>query len=84
MRSLPLHARGDLRRALARAILVASSLACAHGKSDGTICPEYREQRCVAGQQCVEDKGRGCKVCHCEAVTNTGPDGNPTLPDPPR
>jgi hypothetical protein len=66
------------------AILVALSFGCAHGKSDETICPEYRGQRCVAGQECTLDKDRGCKVCRCENAGQTGPDGNPTLPDPPR
>ena len=64
------------------AVLAALSFACAHGKDDKTICPEYRAQRCLAGQQCVMDKDRGCQVCRCEGVVQTGPDGNPTLPEP--
>jgi hypothetical protein len=70
-----------MRRALALA-LVAAALACAHGKEDKTICPEYRDQRCVTGQDCALDKERGCKVCRCEGMSQTGPDGNPTLPEP--
>ena len=64
--------------------LLLALCACAHGKSDQTICPEYRTQRCLAGQQCSMDKARGCKVCQCEGVVQTGADGNPTMPDPPR
>ena len=64
------------------AVLAAVSFACAHGKDDKTVCPEYRGQRCLAGQQCVMDKDRGCQVCRCEGVVQTGPDGNPTLAEP--
>jgi hypothetical protein len=71
-------------RAAIAAGAIALSFACAHGKEDRTICPEYRAQRCLAGQECAMDKDRGCKVCHCEGVVKTGPDGNPTLPDPGR
>ena len=50
---MPLQARGDLMRvAVAAIVLIGCSFACAHGKSDQTICPEYRAQRCdvlVAG-----------------------------------
>jgi hypothetical protein len=60
--------------------------ACAHGKDDQTICPEYREQRCLAGQECAMNQERGCKICLCKG-TRTGPDGKPlpptvTPPDP--
>jgi hypothetical protein len=71
-------------RAAVAAVLAALSFACAHGKDDKTVCPEYRGQRCLAGQQCVMDKDRGCQVCRCEGVTQTGADGNPTLPEPPK
>jgi hypothetical protein len=67
-------------RAALVGILAAVSFACAHGKDDKTVCPEYRAQRCLAGQECAMDKDRGCKVCRCEGVSQTGPDGNPTLP----
>jgi hypothetical protein len=71
-------------RAALLALLASLALACAHGKDDKTICPEYRAQHCLAGQECALDKERGCKVCHCEGVSQTGPDGNPTLPEPPK
>ena len=65
---------------IALALLLAASFACAHGKDDRTICPEYREQRCLAGQKCALDKVRGCEICQCESPSSTGPDGNPGLP----
>jgi hypothetical protein len=40
---------------------------CAHFQSkDQTICPEYRSQVCLAGQQCSMDEERGCRVCQCD------------------
>src|SRR5438132_224713 len=47
-----------------RALLAAALLlcACAHGKDDRTICPEYRGQRCLGAQTCALDKQRGCEV----------------------
>ncbi len=64
-----------------RAFLAAALLlcACAHGKDDRTVCPEYRGQRCLAGQTCTLDKQRGCEVCQCAPATNVGADGKPTV-----
>ena len=64
-----------------RAFLAAAWLlcACAHAKDDRTVCPEYRGQRCLAGQTCTLDKQRGCEVCQCAPATNVGADGKPTV-----
>lgn len=64
-----------MRVFLAAALLLC---ACAHGKDDRTICPEYRGQRCLGAQTCAIDKQRGCEVCACKG-TNIGPDGKPTV-----
>jgi hypothetical protein len=52
-----------------KALLVAAlalTFGCAHSqKKDSTICPEYRDQVCLAGQDCNMDQTRGCRVCQC-------------------
>ena len=65
-------------------LLLALCSACAAGKENTTICEEYRDQRCLAGQECTLDKERGCELCRCKPAGNTGPDGNPALPQPPQ
>ncbi len=39
---------------------------CASMRKDQTVCPEYRNLRCMAGPRCDMDQRRGCKVCECE------------------
>jgi hypothetical protein len=48
-------------------LLVAGS-GCRQVKDDQTVCPEYRDVRCVGDVRCTLDKDRGCKVCRCEAL----------------
>lgn len=50
------------------------SVGCSHfqPKKDGTICPEYRDQVCMAGQNCTMDTQRGCRVCQCTSVDDSG------------
>lgn len=64
-----------------RAVFAALVLlcACAHAREERTVCPEYRGQRCLAGQTCALDKQRGCEICQCSPATGVGPDGNPTV-----
>ena len=49
---------------------------CAALKKDTTVCPEYRNLRCMTGTSCQTDKRRGCKVCQCSMdVTEGGNEG---------
>jgi hypothetical protein len=57
---------------------------CAANKKDHTVCPEYREQRCVAGARCSMDHARGCRVCQCDPVdvpSEGPPDSNAHPPE---
>jgi hypothetical protein len=40
--------------------------ACKQVKKDNTVCPEYRDLRCLSGTQCSMDADRGCRVCRCD------------------
>ena len=53
--------------------------ACATMKSDETICPEYRELRCMTDTQCTMDKERACQVCRCAPALEN--ETRPTRPD---
>jgi hypothetical protein len=57
-----------MRRALLLSLaLVAPPLVgCAFLKNDATVCPEYRELRCLAAPDCSLDRSRGCRVCRCD------------------
>jgi hypothetical protein len=70
-----------LRWAAALPLLLVGS--CATMKKDQTVCPEYRNLRCVGRTNCDMDQQRGCRVCQCEDATQTpepGPPENPSLP----
>jgi hypothetical protein len=41
-------------------------------KSDRTVCPEYRDLRCMTRVECSMNAARGCQVCQCS------PSGAPT------
>ena len=38
---------------------------CATLRKDQTVCPEYRELRCMADVDCTYDQNKGCRVCAC-------------------
>jgi hypothetical protein len=60
-----------VRSLLVALVLVPCWLAgasCAHQQKDRTVCPEYRNMRCVAGSRCSMDHARGCRVCQCDAL----------------
>ena len=62
--------------------LVASS-ACATLRGDQTVCPEYRDMRCVTAPECSLDVARGCRVCQCSPANGDEkgtPRGPPRLP----
>jgi hypothetical protein len=51
-----------------RKLLLVAGLAlagCAHLKDSTTVCPEYRDLRCLTAPECSLDKARGCQVCRC-------------------
>ena len=61
---------------------------CQQVKKDGTVCPEYRDIRCVGGAKCSMNKERGCKVCVCEDMLDgrnnqQNPDDTTRPPDVP-
>ncbi len=74
------------RRLLGLVLLLASgaALSCATLKKDQTVCPEFRNLRCVGRTVCDMDEQRGCRTCACEDATNLPePDQapeNPSLP----
>ena len=61
------------------AALLACVLAagCAHVKKDQSVCPEYRDIRCVGEARCSYDNSRGCKVCQCQEMDEGPPIGSP-------
>lgn len=66
----------------ALAILLGTLLgACATLKNDRTVCPEYRELRCVGGAECSMDEVRGCKVCQCASMDPETTDRQGRIPD---
>ena len=56
--------------------------ACATLRNDKTICPEYRNLRCMTAPECSMDAKRGCQVCSCSPAT-VGPDRAPPSGLPP-
>jgi hypothetical protein len=58
--------------------IVAAVLAvagCAHFKDSNTVCPEYRDLRCLTAPACSYDRERGCEVCHCSEAGLPTPKG---------
>ncbi len=39
--------------------------ACATVRAGNTICPEYRDLRCLTGVECSMVAQRGCQACQC-------------------
>jgi hypothetical protein len=37
-------------------------------QNKGSICPEYRSLRCLAGTNCSFDQRRECRVCVCKTI----------------
>lgn len=66
-------------RGLLLIALAGLAAGCATLKNDRTVCPEYRELRCVAGADCSMDETRGCKVCQCASVETNDRQGR--IPD---
>lgn len=62
-------------------VWVAGLGACAHMREDTTVCPEYRELRCLTSVECSMDEQRGCKVCRCAPAP--GVDDRPRAADQP-
>jgi len=62
-----------IRSALAALLLAAGATGCATVKGAETVCPEFRDLRCLSGTDCVPDRARGCLVCRC---------GEPGAPPP--
>lgn len=58
----------SLSRVIGILVLPIASFACAHAKDDATVCPEYRNVRCLSDLICSTDKERGCRVCRCESA----------------
>jgi hypothetical protein len=58
---------------LALLVALLAAPACAHVQKDQTVCPEYRNIRCVGEARCSMDKQRGCKVCQCEDMDMDSP-----------
>jgi hypothetical protein len=54
-----------------------AAAACATLKKDQTVCPEYRDLRCLSAETCSYDKLRGCRVCACSPA-----DAPPGAPPP--
>ena len=69
-----------MRRALFCSVVLLAMVGCpAHLKE--TVCPEYRDIRCVNGVECAPDAARGCEVCRCRELPM--PFGGEPVPDSP-
>jgi len=66
---------------LAAALGAASLLGCTHLKNDRTVCPEYRELRCVGVPECSMSTERGCRVCQCGSLDPETSDPSGRQPD---
>jgi hypothetical protein len=58
-----------------RTLLLATAVTfagCGHLHDSKTVCPEYRDIRCVAGVDCSYDRARGCEVCRCAPLPTSG------------
>ena len=64
-----------MRRVALIGVLVASGCVTAL-QQQSTVCPEYRNIRCVTAPECSMAQQRGCQVCQCRP-----PSGNPVPPD---
>jgi hypothetical protein len=65
-------------------LLLLLTAGCAWAKKDTSVCPEYRDQHCVAGQSCSMDNARGCRVCQCDPMDpNVGAPPNGIAPGDP-
>jgi hypothetical protein len=69
-------------RASSRVALLLFLSGCATLKKDQTVCPEFRNLRCVGRTVCDLDQDRGCRVCKCEDATNLPEPGPPENPSP--
>jgi hypothetical protein len=59
--------------------ILAALFGCATLRRDETVCPEYRDIRCLAGAECSVDNPRGCRVCRCNSIDAMSQD--PVAPD---
>ncbi|HTT71014.1 MAG TPA: hypothetical protein VMG32_07290 [Anaeromyxobacteraceae bacterium] len=71
--------RRPAARQLALGVALAALGGCAPLRSSETVCPEYRDLRCLTRVECSMDRGRGCEVCRCERLPASGdlPSGVP-------
>ena len=53
---------------------------CATMRKDKTVCPEYRNLRCLTPAKCTNNKRRGCRVCRC-SKPNEIPSDDKALPE---
>jgi hypothetical protein len=58
-------------------LLGLAGAACAGVKARETVCPEYRDLRCLSPVVCTLDRARGCEVCRCEEMKQLPPPGYP-------
>jgi hypothetical protein len=60
-------------------VLAALGAGCRTLHESGTVCPEYRDLRCLTPVECSMDRGRGCQVCACQRLPAAGevPSGVP-------
>jgi len=56
-----------MRRTAVVVAIVGVALACTRDvRKDPSVCPEYRDMRCMTSTVCSMDQRRGCKVCACD------------------
>ncbi len=62
-------------------LLITPVVGCSHLKNDRTVCPEYRDLRCVGAPECSMDQERGCRVCQCGSLDPEATDPSGRQPD---
>jgi hypothetical protein len=77
---LPPNRAARIGRAVVAALVLS---ACASLQRDISVCPEYRELRCVGETVCASDPGRSCKVCRCRGFLDPKQDPVPDESRPP-
>ncbi|MDQ3265298.1 MAG: hypothetical protein M3Y59_16850 [Myxococcota bacterium] len=71
-----------MRNLVLSAFFLATTVAgCSHLKNDRTVCPEYRDLRCVGAPECSMNQERGCRVCQCGSLDPDQSDPSGRQPD---
>jgi hypothetical protein len=64
------------RHLLLAVAVLAAAAGCATFRDSQTVCPEYRDLRCLTAPECSLDRDRGCQVCRCSPAAASPEQGS--------